>query len=156
GRRMNRHGCPAWKVEQDRSALLSSIVRPALREMVLPWKSLTTEEPDRLTAQPKMIILIIRLPQRDGSRERGRIVMTMPTETPHSPEELRKLRHDLRTPFNAIIGFTEMLMEVAEDEGQGAFLLSLHQVNSDARDLLGVVNTALAADTEVRSGDLWN
>jgi CheY-like chemotaxis protein len=82
--------------------------------------------------------------------------MTMPPEPPHSPEELKKLRHDLRTPFNAIIGFTEMLMEVAEEEGQGAFLLSLHQVNSDARDLLGVVNTALAADTEVRSGDLWN
>jgi CheY-like chemotaxis protein len=82
--------------------------------------------------------------------------MTMPPEPPHSPEELRKLRHDLRTPFNAIIGFTEMLMEVAEDEGQGAYLLLLHHVNSDARDLLGVVTTALAADTEVRSGDLLN
>ncbi len=82
--------------------------------------------------------------------------MTMPPEPPFSPEELRTLRHDLRTPFNAIIGFTEMLMEVAEDEGQGAFLLSLHQVNSDARDLLGVVTTALAADTEIRSSDLRN
>jgi DNA-binding response OmpR family regulator len=80
--------------------------------------------------------------------------MTMPPEPPLSPEELRELRHDLRTPFNAIIGFTEMLMEVAEDEGHDAFLPLLQQVKSDARDLLGVVNTALAPNAEVRSDDL--
>jgi DNA-binding response OmpR family regulator len=80
--------------------------------------------------------------------------MTTTPGPPLTPEELGELRHDLRTPFNAIIGYTEMLEEVAEDEGDDALLPALRQVCADARDLLGVVNTALAAGALVRPTDL--
>jgi signal transduction histidine kinase len=37
---------------------------------------------------------------------------------PHnSPDAVAQLRHDLRTPVNHIIGYSEMLLEDAEESG---------------------------------------
>jgi CheY-like chemotaxis protein len=80
--------------------------------------------------------------------------MTPAPESALSPEELGELRHELRTPFNAIIGYTEMLLEAAEDEGRDAFHSPLSMVYSAGRDLLEVVNTALAPGRSVRPSDL--
>jgi DNA-binding response OmpR family regulator len=85
----------------------------------------------------------------------GESVMTPAPEPVLSPEELGELRHEMRTPFNAIIGYTEMLLEAAEEEGQDAFRSPLSQLHSAGRDLLGVVNTALAPGGSIRSSDLW-
>ncbi len=78
----------------------------------------------------------------------------MTATPPLTPAELAELRHDLRTPFNAIIGYTEMLQESAQDEGQEALVERLEQLLGEARDLLAVVNAALAAGLEVRLADL--
>ena len=49
-------------------------------------------------------------------------VAVIPSEetsaTPLTAESLSHLRHDLRTPFNQIVGYAEMLGEDAEDAGQ--------------------------------------
>src|SRR6266540_598729 len=39
-----------------------------------------------------------------------------------SPTEQGELRHDLRTPFNHILGYAEMLLESAEEEGHEALI----------------------------------
>ena len=64
-----------------------------------------------------------------------------------SPDELSHLRHELRTPLNHIIGFSEMLLEEAEDTGASGLVPALRQVHADARELLGRLNALLAAAT---------
>jgi two-component system, sensor histidine kinase and response regulator len=47
--------------------------------------------------------------------------------------------HDLRTPLNQIIGYSEMLVEQAEDEGL-AFVPDLQKILISGRHLLGAIN----------------
>ena len=59
-------------------------------------------------------------------------------------ETLSKLRHALRTPLNQIIGYSEMLMESAEENNASAIVPDLKRIHSSGGQLLGVINDALA------------
>ena len=54
-----------------------------------------------------------------------------------------KLRHDLRTPINAIKGYGEMLLEDAETDGVGELVPELRLLLHAADDLLASINTLL-------------
>jgi signal transduction histidine kinase/CheY-like chemotaxis protein len=56
---------------------------------------------------------------------------------------LAKMSHELRTPMNAIIGYSEMLMEDANDNGQSGMADDLNKILSAARHLLGLINDVL-------------
>jgi len=58
---------------------------------------------------------------------------------PHD-DPLAKLRHDLRTPLNQIIGYGEMLLEDAQDEAQRG---DLQRILAASNHLLEQVNTRL-------------
>jgi CheY-like chemotaxis protein len=53
------------------------------------------------------------------------------------------MSHEVRTPMNAIIGYSEMLIEEAEDTGQDAFIPDLKKVHSAGKHLLGLINDIL-------------
>jgi CheY-like chemotaxis protein len=53
------------------------------------------------------------------------------------------MSHELRTPLNAIIGYSEMLYENAQDEGQDEFLPDLAKIRDAGRHLLGLINDIL-------------
>jgi class 3 adenylate cyclase len=63
--------------------------------------------------------------------------------------ELRHLRHELHTPLNHIIGYSEMLLEDLTDPGQAALGPGLRRLHHEARRLLvvidGFLNDARAA-----------
>jgi class 3 adenylate cyclase len=59
-------------------------------------------------------------------------------------ETLSKLRHALRTPLNQIIGYTEMLMESAEEHNSANLLRDLKKIHTAGGQLLAVLNDALA------------
>ena len=59
-------------------------------------------------------------------------------------ETLSKLRHALRTPLNQIIGYSEMLMESAQENNASAILPDLRRIHSSGGQLLAVINDALA------------
>ncbi len=59
-------------------------------------------------------------------------------------ETLSKLRHALRTPLNQIIGYSEMLMESAEENNARSILIDLKRIHSGGGQLLAVINDALA------------
>ncbi len=59
-------------------------------------------------------------------------------------ETLSKLRHSLRTPLNQIIGYSEMLMESAEENNAQGILPDLKRIHSSGGQLLAVINDALA------------
>jgi adenylate cyclase len=61
-----------------------------------------------------------------------------------TPDAQAHLSHELRTPLNHIIGFSEMLLEEAEDSGSAALVPSLRHVLDAARELLGLLNAFLS------------
>lgn len=56
---------------------------------------------------------------------------------------LANMSHELRTPMNAIIGYTEMLIEDAEDGGLDGFVTDLGKIHSASRHLLELINSLL-------------
>ena len=59
-------------------------------------------------------------------------------------ETLSRLRHALRTPLNQIIGYTEMLMESAEESHAVSLLRDLKKIHTAGGQLLALLNDALA------------
>lgn len=64
-----------------------------------------------------------------------------------TPEEARELRHELRTPVNHLIGYTELLLE--EEGLDGAATSQLTDVRAAARTVLGLLPGMLAEDGTV-------
>jgi signal transduction histidine kinase len=56
---------------------------------------------------------------------------------------LANMSHELRTPMNAIIGYSEMLMEDAEDEGNEDAVGDLKKIHSAGTHLLSLINDVL-------------
>ena len=50
------------------------------------------------------------------------------------------LLHDLRTPLNHIIGYSEMLMEQAQEQGQDDFVPDLQRTHAAGKELLALIN----------------
>ena len=71
-------------------------------------------------------------------------------ELPKDP--LSKIRHDLRTPINQIIGYSELLEEEAQEKGQLGFVPDLKKVQNAARKLLGLIDEYLAPGKLVLAG----
>jgi CheY-like chemotaxis protein/nitrogen-specific signal transduction histidine kinase len=56
---------------------------------------------------------------------------------------LANMSHELRTPMNAIIGYSEMLAEDAEDEGHDEMIPDLDKINAAGKHLLALINDIL-------------
>jgi signal transduction histidine kinase/CheY-like chemotaxis protein/ligand-binding sensor domain-containing protein/protocatechuate 3,4-dioxygenase beta subunit len=56
---------------------------------------------------------------------------------------LANMSHELRTPMNAIIGYSEMLQEEAEDLDQKSFIPDLQKIHGAGKHLLGLINDIL-------------
>ena len=56
---------------------------------------------------------------------------------------LANMSHELRTPMNAIIGYSEMLTEEAQDLGQEGFVPDLQKINAAGKHLLALINDIL-------------
>ncbi len=56
---------------------------------------------------------------------------------------LAKMSHELRTPMNAIIGYSEMLIEDANDRDDSSGANDLRKILSAGRHLLGLINDVL-------------
>jgi signal transduction histidine kinase len=56
---------------------------------------------------------------------------------------LANISHELRTPMNAILGYSEMLIEEAEDAKQAALVPDLEKINTAGRHLMALINDIL-------------
>jgi PAS domain S-box-containing protein len=56
---------------------------------------------------------------------------------------LASMSHEFRTPLNAVIGYSEMLIEEAEDEGGEERLADLRRIRTAGKHLLTLVNDVL-------------
>ena len=75
--------------------------------------------------------------------------MELPVPEPDAPKGPSKrttaaqLRHDLRTPFNQIIGYSEMLIEDAEASSNDFVSSNIGRVLNDAQQLLALIDEIL-------------
>jgi signal transduction histidine kinase/DNA-binding response OmpR family regulator len=77
------------------------------------------------------------------SEQLGNLYEQLETASAHKSAFLASVSHELRTPLNAIIGYSEMLQEVAQDDGQDVFLPDLARIRDAGRHLLGLINDIL-------------
>ena len=56
---------------------------------------------------------------------------------------LANMSHELRTPMNAIIGYSEMLTDEAEDLGLHNFIPDLKKIRTAGKQLLALINDIL-------------
>ena len=66
---------------------------------------------------------------------------------------LANMSHELRTPMNAILGYSEMLMEEAEDLGQDDYIPDLKRINQAGNHLLSLINDVLDL-SKIESGKI--
>ncbi|MEO6924495.1 MAG: ATP-binding protein, partial [Bryocella sp.] len=56
---------------------------------------------------------------------------------------LANMSHELRTPLNAIIGYSEMLKEQAEEDGNDGYIADLSKIQTAGHHLLSLINAVL-------------
>ena len=66
---------------------------------------------------------------------------------------LANMSHELRTPMNAILGYSEMLIEESEDLGQEDFIPDLQKINQAGNHLLSLINDVLDL-SKIESGKM--
>lgn len=66
---------------------------------------------------------------------------------------LANMSHELRTPMNAIIGYSEMLAEEAEDAGVAEFIPDLNKIQGAGKHLLSLINDILDL-SKIESGKM--
>jgi signal transduction histidine kinase/CheY-like chemotaxis protein len=73
----------------------------------------------------------------------GQLYRQLETASQHKSAFLANMSHELRTPLNAVIGYSEMLQEIAEDDGFDQLLPDLARIRDAGRHLLNLINDIL-------------
>lgn len=73
---------------------------------------------------------------------------------PADPTNLAHLRHDLRTPINQILGYSELLMEEAADAGHDTYDADLQKIRQAAKQLLNLINDNLTDERLSLTGEV--
>jgi signal transduction histidine kinase len=80
---------------------------------------------------------------------------SVPTSLPAAPLlTASKLRHDLRTPLNQIIGYTEMLIEDSEEQHAGDALADLQRIHGFSYDIVKQLQQLLPPSVQAVDPDL--
>lgn len=75
-------------------------------------------------------------------------------EVANERTKLSHLRHDLRTPINQIIGYSELMLEETADAGHGAYAPDLEKIRTAAKTLLNLINDNLTDDRLTLAGEI--
>lgn len=92
--------------------------------------------------------------ERKRSEEELRRAKNAAEEASRSKSQfLANMSHELRTPLNAIIGYSELLREEAEEEGQVHFVGDLNKIAKAGKHLLELINSVLDI-TKIEAGKM--
>ena len=82
---------------------------------------------------------MVRQRTREAEAARDEAIEASKTKT----EFLANMSHELRTPLNATIGYSEILLDEAEEQGLNQFIPDLKRIQSAGRHLLSLINDIL-------------
>ena len=88
-----------------------------------------------------IIVLVVRLAQRN--RELHRLNAQLHQVSQYKSDFLARMSHDLRTPMNAIIGYTRILLRRTHDDLDPRMYGNLESIRTSADHLLGLINDIL-------------
>ena len=91
----------------------------------------STQVMNLITSETSVVMTVPNLPEADAPK------------VPSRRTSGAQLRHDLRTPFNQIIGYSEMLIEDAEASDNEFVSNNIGQVLKDAQQLLALIDEIL-------------
>ena len=74
---------------------------------------------------------------------------------PHARDYFSHIRHELKTPVNAVIGYSELLLEDAQDQGQAGFIPDLRRIQIAGRTLLTLINELLVVENAGAVVPIW-
>lgn len=66
-----------------------------------------------------------------------------PQDAPLRMAFLRTVRHDMRTPVNHVIGYSEMLLEAVAEQGAQSFVADLQRIHRAGYELLELIDAGL-------------
>ncbi|MEW6365613.1 MAG: response regulator [Acidobacteriota bacterium] len=64
-----------------------------------------------------------------------------------TPEDLHILRHELKTPINQIMGYSELIEEEMEDKGESSYTADLRKIHKASQQLLYLVDQIQLPDS---------
>ncbi len=143
----------SWRAERFpewRFTLLTAVYRPDLSEQtwhrVVPVFAYMT--PLIIGALALGFVFVRRLSLSLEESERLQAEATAARELAENANRtksafLANMSHELRTPMNAIIGYSEMLIEDAEDTGNDEAVPDLKKIHAAGKHLLGLINDVL-------------
>ncbi|MCU1349432.1 MAG: hypothetical protein JWO56_2462 [Acidobacteria bacterium] len=76
------------------------------------------------------------------------------SDKPRSDSSPSQLRHELRTPLNQIIGYTQMLLEQAEEDGRPEYVGDLQKIEKAGQRLVSLVDVLVNSLTTHTSASL--
>jgi len=100
--------------------------------------------PMQISGEPMFVGLVRNITKRK-QREEDTKLAKLDAESANrmKSEFLANMSHELRTPLNAIIGYSEMLKEDAEDEGNTQTIDDLNKICLSGNHLLKLINDVL-------------
>ena len=119
-----------WRVRQDGSAFWANVVFTAIRDQGGNLRGFAMLTRD-LTEPMKIEATLTKAKDAADAANQAKSAF------------LATMSHELRTPMNAILGYSEILMEDAEDKGQEDFIPDLEKIHASGNHLLSLINNIL-------------
>ncbi|MGP8107104.1 MAG: response regulator [Desulfobaccales bacterium] len=119
-----------WRVRKDGSTFWANVVFTAIRDQggnLRGFAKLTRD----LTEPMKIEATLMKAKDTADAANQAKSAF------------LATMSHELRTPMNAILGYSEILMEEAEEKGQEGFIPDLQKIHASGNHLLNLINNIL-------------
>jgi PAS domain S-box-containing protein len=123
-------GDEGWRVRQDGSAFWANMVFTAIRDQGGNLRGFAMLTRD-LTEPMKIEATLTKAKDAADAANQAKSAF------------LATMSHELRTPMNAILGYSEILMEDAQDKGQEDFIPDLQKIHASGNHLLSLINNIL-------------
>jgi PAS domain S-box-containing protein len=119
-----------WRVRQDGSAFWANVVFTAIRDQSGHLRGFAKLTRD-LTEPMKIEATLTKAKDAADAANQAKSAF------------LATMSHELRTPMNAILGYSEILMEEAQEKGQEEFIPDLKKIHASGNHLLSLINNIL-------------
>jgi signal transduction histidine kinase/CheY-like chemotaxis protein len=121
----------------------------AQQQLTIAWRNLLVLSPLIAIVFWVLAVRIARAIRRQtGALSEANVALEKASEAAKAASRaksafLANMSHELRTPMNAIIGYSEMLIEDAEDGGDEDAAADLKKIHSAGKHLLALINDVL-------------